>query len=260
MLIQYGFVTMFVAAFPLAPLFALLNNIVEIRLDARKHLCETRRCIPMRAKDLGPWFLLLTNVTKIAVLTNGLLIALTTDFVDRLLYIMMYSTDHTLSGYGAHIFSEFDPNDWNFEQPSNKSEFCIYRDYRKSPISFEKYQQTSTWWLVLTSKLLFVIVFEHIIFLLQTMIAFVIPDVPDHVVERQQREQYLQRQKFMQEEKKTSIIQKLAGSNNEDGLFEHSVETENETKSHVSETKENKMEETPKTFSTDFLFKVDSQI
>uniref|UniRef100_T1H5H3 Anoctamin n=1 Tax=Megaselia scalaris TaxID=36166 RepID=T1H5H3_MEGSC len=31
MILQYGFVTLFVAAFPLAPLFALLNNIAEIR-------------------------------------------------------------------------------------------------------------------------------------------------------------------------------------------------------------------------------------
>ncbi len=29
--IQYGFITLFVAAFPLAPFFALLNNILEIR-------------------------------------------------------------------------------------------------------------------------------------------------------------------------------------------------------------------------------------
>ena len=29
--IQFGFITIFVAAFPLAPLFALLNNILEIR-------------------------------------------------------------------------------------------------------------------------------------------------------------------------------------------------------------------------------------
>uniref|UniRef100_A0A452IKM5 Anoctamin n=1 Tax=Gopherus agassizii TaxID=38772 RepID=A0A452IKM5_9SAUR len=31
MIIQFGFVTLFVASFPLAPLFALLNNIIEIR-------------------------------------------------------------------------------------------------------------------------------------------------------------------------------------------------------------------------------------
>ena len=34
--VQYGFITLFVAAFPLAPLFALINNIFEIRLDANK--------------------------------------------------------------------------------------------------------------------------------------------------------------------------------------------------------------------------------
>ncbi|KAL3187247.1 hypothetical protein MRX96_025559 [Rhipicephalus microplus] len=34
MTIQFGFVTLFVAAFPLAPLFALINNVCEIRLDA----------------------------------------------------------------------------------------------------------------------------------------------------------------------------------------------------------------------------------
>ncbi len=42
--IQYGFITLFVTAFPLAPLFALLNNIFEIRLDANKvtSLCTVR--------------------------------------------------------------------------------------------------------------------------------------------------------------------------------------------------------------------------
>ena len=33
--LQFGFITIFVAAFPLAPLFALLNNWVEIRCDDR---------------------------------------------------------------------------------------------------------------------------------------------------------------------------------------------------------------------------------
>ena len=39
--IQYGFITLFVAAFPLAPLCALINNLFEIRLDARKVTHET---------------------------------------------------------------------------------------------------------------------------------------------------------------------------------------------------------------------------
>lgn len=51
--IQFGFVTLFVASFPLAPLFALLNNIIEIRLDAKKFVTELRRPVAIRAKDIG---------------------------------------------------------------------------------------------------------------------------------------------------------------------------------------------------------------
>uniref|UniRef100_A0A8C9K9B2 Anoctamin n=1 Tax=Panthera tigris altaica TaxID=74533 RepID=A0A8C9K9B2_PANTA len=49
MVLQFGFVTIFVAACPLAPLFALLNNWVEVRLDARKFVCEHRRPVAERA-------------------------------------------------------------------------------------------------------------------------------------------------------------------------------------------------------------------
>lgn len=45
--------TLFVASFPLAPLFALLNNIIEIRLDAKKFVAELRRPDAARGKDIG---------------------------------------------------------------------------------------------------------------------------------------------------------------------------------------------------------------
>lgn len=51
--IQFGFVSLFVASFPLAPLFALLNNIIEIRLDAKKFVTELRRPDAVRAQDIG---------------------------------------------------------------------------------------------------------------------------------------------------------------------------------------------------------------
>lgn len=53
LVIQFGMVTLFVASFPLAPLFALLNNIIEIRLDAKKFVMELRRPIAAKAKDIG---------------------------------------------------------------------------------------------------------------------------------------------------------------------------------------------------------------
>lgn len=44
--IQYGFVVMFTTAFPLAPLCALLNNVLEQRLDAYKMVAAQRRPVP----------------------------------------------------------------------------------------------------------------------------------------------------------------------------------------------------------------------
>lgn len=68
--LQFGFVTIFVAACPLAPLFALLNNWVEIRLDARKFVCEYRRPVAERAQDIGIWFHILAGLTHLAVISN----------------------------------------------------------------------------------------------------------------------------------------------------------------------------------------------
>jgi len=70
MVIQFGFITIFVAAFPLAPFLALINNWIEIRLDAHKIVCETRRTVPERAKNIGIWFSILTFVIHLAVISN----------------------------------------------------------------------------------------------------------------------------------------------------------------------------------------------
>lgn len=56
--IQFSFTTIFVAAFPLAPLLALINNIFEIRLDAIKLLRLERRLVPKKTNDIGEMYLL----------------------------------------------------------------------------------------------------------------------------------------------------------------------------------------------------------
>jgi anoctamin-7 len=67
---QFGFITIFVAAFPLAPLFALLNNVVEIRLDAQKFVCNTRRTVGHQAKNIGIWLRILEFLVHLAVISN----------------------------------------------------------------------------------------------------------------------------------------------------------------------------------------------
>lgn len=69
-MIQYGFVTLFVAAFPLAPMFALINNIIEIRLDAYTMITTMRRPLAQRAQDIGAWSGILQALTYLSVATN----------------------------------------------------------------------------------------------------------------------------------------------------------------------------------------------
>ena len=69
-MIQYGLVTLFVAAFPLAPFFALINNIIELRLDAYKITAEERRPVPVRIADIGIWMGILKFLTYLAVVSN----------------------------------------------------------------------------------------------------------------------------------------------------------------------------------------------
>jgi Calcium-activated chloride channel len=54
--IQFGYASLFVVAFPLAPLLALLNNYVEIRVDSFKVLNNVARPIPRGAQDIGKCF------------------------------------------------------------------------------------------------------------------------------------------------------------------------------------------------------------
>lgn len=68
--IVFGFVTFFVAAFPLAPLCALLNSIIEHRLDAFKLVTQYRRPIPRKISGIGAWNGVLLGVTYLSTATN----------------------------------------------------------------------------------------------------------------------------------------------------------------------------------------------
>lgn len=79
MVIQFGYATLFVVAFPLAPLLALLNNYAEIRVDAYKLCLESRRPEPMGAEDIGTWYSILEIMATISVMTNAGIVVFTSD-------------------------------------------------------------------------------------------------------------------------------------------------------------------------------------
>ncbi|XP_077144146.1 anoctamin-3 isoform X3 [Ranitomeya variabilis] len=195
MVIQFGFTTIFVAAFPLAPLLALLNNIIEIRLDAYKFVTQWRRPMPARATDIGIWYGILEGIGVLAVITNAFVIAITSDYIPRFVYAFKYGPcqdegyrhEKCLRGYVNSSLSIFDLS----ELGEGLTGYCRYRDYRAPPWSSPPYEFTLQFWHVLAARLAFIIVFEHLVFGIKSFIAYLIPDMPKDLCDRMRREKYL---------------------------------------------------------------------
>lgn len=215
MIIQFGFVSLFVASFPLAPLFALLNNIIEIRLDAKKFVTELRRPVAARAKDIGIWYNILSGMGKFSVIINAFVISFTSDFIPRLVYQYMYSQTGTMHGFIDHTLSYFNVSDFKpGTAPQNSMHenitYCRYKDYREPPWSPDAYHFSKQYWCVLAARLTFVILFQNLVMFLSLVVAWVIPDVPKTIVEQLKREKKLLVDVFLQEEKeKFQLIQSL---------------------------------------------------
>lgn len=147
--LQYGFLMLFAAAFPLAPLIALLTNAIDMKVDARRLLWTNRRPVAFRAEDIGMWYSILEFLNVAGVVTNSFLVAFT-------------------SSYGRS---------WEGE-PSTTN--------RTEPI-FNSTTNTTEQVLIVTqhlagpSRLWLIIGFEHIVFTIKFLIAYIIPDVPADV-------------------------------------------------------------------------------
>uniref|UniRef100_A0A3B3CPY9 Anoctamin n=1 Tax=Oryzias melastigma TaxID=30732 RepID=A0A3B3CPY9_ORYME len=184
MVIQFSFTTLFVAAFPLAPLMALINNIVEIRLEAIKMVRLERRLIPKKTNVMGIWTNVLEAIGVLAVITNGLVIGITSDFVPRLVYRYGYGPNHRvfcccscMSGYiNSSLTTAYinETNPYRFELcviTEVLSCVCSFRDFR----SEEDHSLTSHFWLVLAARLAFVMVFEHLLLVFKSIVAWFVP-------------------------------------------------------------------------------------
>jgi len=82
MLIQFGYVTLFSSAFPMAAVCALLNNVIEIRSDAFK-LCMTfQRPFGELVEDIGIW--------QVCLKTKHSTVNISTQVVIMCLHLMVY--------------------------------------------------------------------------------------------------------------------------------------------------------------------------
>uniref|UniRef100_A0A8C2AKG5 Anoctamin n=1 Tax=Cyprinus carpio TaxID=7962 RepID=A0A8C2AKG5_CYPCA len=177
MVLQFGFITIFVAACPLAPLFALINNWVEVRLDAQKFVCEYRRPVVERAQDIGIWLTILKFISYLAVITNAFLIAFTSDFLPRLFY------RYTTGGMRGYVNFTLSVAPANYTQSHMT---CRYRGLKD-----DKGQPTQDYYHLLAIRLSFVIIFEHVVLLIGRIIDWMVPDIPEEVEIKVKREHYM---------------------------------------------------------------------
>uniref|UniRef100_A0A4W3J9T7 Anoctamin n=1 Tax=Callorhinchus milii TaxID=7868 RepID=A0A4W3J9T7_CALMI len=219
MIIQFGFVTLFVASFPLAPLFALLNNIIEIRLDAKKFVAELRRADAVRAKDIGIWYIILSGMGKFSVIINAFVIAVTSDFIPRLVYQYMYSDDGSMHGFVNHTLSYFNVSE--FQQGTNPQsvqfinvKVCRYKDYREPPWSEDAYDYSKEYWAILAARLAFVIIFQNLVMFLSEVVDWLIPGTPKDISVRIKKEKTLLDDVFLKkEDEKLQLIKSFLKPN-----------------------------------------------
>lgn len=206
MIIQYGFITIFVVAFPLGPLFALINNIFEMRLDAKKFLKYYRRPVPKRVKDIGVWFNIMNILGRIAVAASAFIIAFSSNFIPRLVYSIVVNPEHNDIGFLNHTLAYFHTSDFqNGTAPYNSSlpdlEICRYNEYRNPPWHENKYKRPLIYWHILAARLAFIVVFQNVVSLVQMIVAWAIPDVPRKLRDQIKREDHLIREHIISQEK-----------------------------------------------------------
>ena len=80
--LQFGYIIMFSVVLPIGALFAVANNFLEVRLDALKVLESTRRVKPCLVDGIGAWRDVLEVLSYVGILTNLLILAFTSNFLD----------------------------------------------------------------------------------------------------------------------------------------------------------------------------------
>ncbi|KAG6977176.1 hypothetical protein JG688_00000594 [Phytophthora aleatoria] len=91
MFVQFGQVTLFAAAYPLASLWSLFNNIMEIRSDGFKLCVSFRRSHRTSTQGIGTWYYAFSALGYLSVMTNCAIFGLHSGFLHRLFPKMSFA-------------------------------------------------------------------------------------------------------------------------------------------------------------------------
>ncbi len=66
--LQFGYITMFAPAFPLAPLFSMLCNLLELKINLNNMAYNNKRFIAMGASGIGSWSKIIEFLSLVSML------------------------------------------------------------------------------------------------------------------------------------------------------------------------------------------------
>ncbi|CAH0550168.1 unnamed protein product [Brassicogethes aeneus] len=175
---EYGYVTFFISSFPLAPLCGFLTNIMHLRIDAYKSITLYRRPNAKKVPKLICFTKLLQATTYFGILTNAAMIAFNSDLVPKEIYRMYYNA--SLEGISHQQFSKIPTSTvYSFYKYKANEETCYYNQIRD-----DNQNKTLLYWWILAIRFAVLLGIEHIVFLVQGFVAYMIPDVPYSVQEQ----------------------------------------------------------------------------
>uniref|UniRef100_G1PQA4 Anoctamin n=1 Tax=Myotis lucifugus TaxID=59463 RepID=G1PQA4_MYOLU len=195
--IQFGFV-----AWPVWPVRLVLKHIngkLEFVSNSTQFVinCYCLKTLLTKLLMLN-WIISREYAIHSGIHLQAFIVAFTSDIIPRLVYYYAYSSNGSepLKGYVNNSLSIFLIADLpNTTAPLDKlfegQIFFRYRDHRYPPNHAEKYSHNMQFWHVLAAKMTFIIVMEHVVFLVKFLLAWMIPDVPKDVLEKIKRERLM---------------------------------------------------------------------
>ena len=147
-----------------------------------------RRPVPQNARDIGIWLDIMSTLTRVAVITNAFIIAITSDFIPELVYSTMYSETGDLRGYVNFTLSYLDTRDLDRGQVTNNTtdqpKVCRYSGFYNPPESEDKYRESTLFWQIWFVRILFVVVFQTVVSVTLMAVRYIIPNIPASLRDR----------------------------------------------------------------------------
>lgn len=145
-----------------------------------------------------------------SVLFQAFIIAFSSSFIPRLVYMMSVNPDKTDVNYVDHTLAYFNTKDFQEGTRPLYSAFgdvntCRYAEYRNPPEADRPYKRPLVYWHILAARLAFIVVFQNIVYFVQMLVAWTVPDTPRKVRENVKREDFLTREIIIKEENQKTL-------------------------------------------------------